>query len=92
MRLTYFLVAVLYGAAWPTAVLNTVVALGRLSAGTSPESALPFALLSWSLIAYVHYRRGWLPFRAPHPPTPSPTRGEGEDAGRGSPNAGLSLL
>jgi hypothetical protein len=68
MRLAYFLVAVLYGAAWPTAVLNTVVALGRLATGTSPDSALPFALLAWGVIGYVHRQRGWPPFaprRAP---------------------------
>ena len=46
MRLGHFLVALLYGAAWPTAALNTVVAVARLSAGTPPESALPFALLA----------------------------------------------
>jgi hypothetical protein len=68
MRLTYFLVALLYGAAWPTALLNTVVALTRLASGASPESALPFALLAWGIIGYVHRQRGWPPFarrRAP---------------------------
>ncbi len=63
MRLTYFLVAVLYGAAWPVALLNTAVALGRLATGAAPEAALPFALLGWALIAYVHFQRGWPPFR-----------------------------
>ena len=27
-------------------------------------------LRAGSLIAYVHYRRGWVPFRTPHPPAP----------------------
>jgi len=62
VRLIYFLVAILYGAAWPTALLNTVVVLGRVASGASPDSALPFALLAWAVIGYVHRQRGWTPF------------------------------
>ena len=68
MRLGYFLVAVLYGAAWPTALLNTLVAISRLASSLPPDSALPFALLAWAIIAYVHRQRGWPPFaRRPTP-------------------------
>lgn len=63
MRFGYFLMAVLYGAAWPTALLNSAVLVARLAAGQWPESALPFALLAWAVIAYVHRARGWPPFR-----------------------------
>jgi len=62
MRITYLLVAILYGAAWPTALTNTLVVLMRLSAGESPGSALPFALLAWAIILHVHHRCGWVPF------------------------------
>jgi hypothetical protein len=61
------LVAVLYGLAWPTALLNTAMTVGRLVAGASPESALPFGLLGWGIIAYVHRQRGWPPFAARRP-------------------------
>jgi hypothetical protein len=63
MRITYLLVAILYGAAWPTALLNALVVGLRLLAGEPPGSALPFALLAWAIILYVHHRRGWAPFR-----------------------------
>ena len=66
MRALVLLVALLYGLAWPTALLNTVVAVTRLAAGAPPEHALPFALLGWGVIAYVHRQRGWPPF-APRP-------------------------
>ena len=77
MRLGYFLVAVLYGAAWPAAVLNTVVVMARLATGTPPESALPFALLAWGVIAYVHRQRGWPPFT----PRGAPGQAQGYRAG-----------
>jgi len=63
VRIAYFAVAVLYGLAWPTALLNTVVAVGRLAGGAWPEGALPFALLAWAIILYVHRQRGWPPFQ-----------------------------
>ncbi|MBX5491471.1 MAG: hypothetical protein IRZ14_09950 [Chloroflexi bacterium] len=66
MRLTYLLVAILYGAAWPTALANTVLVALRLAAGEAPGSALPFALLGWAIILHVHHRRGWPPFST-HP-------------------------
>jgi hypothetical protein len=82
MRVTVFLVAVLYGAAWPTALLNTGVALARLGAGEPPESTLPFALLGWAIIGYVHRQRRWPPFAASHPqPTISQQKPGGPRAG-----------
>jgi hypothetical protein len=72
MRITYLLVAILYGAAWPTALLNTLVVALRLVDGELPGSALPFALLAWAIIVYVHHRRGWVPFRRRPTGSPSP--------------------
>jgi len=63
VRLAYFVVAVLYGLAWPAALLNTMVTVRRLADGAWPENALPFALLAWAIILYVHRQRGWPPFR-----------------------------
>ena len=67
MRAMVLLVALLYGIAWPTALLNTTITLARLATGAPPESALPFALLGWGIIAYVHRRRGWPPFAVRRP-------------------------
>jgi hypothetical protein len=51
----------------PTALLNSAMAIGRQAAGAAPESALPFALLGWGIIAYLHRQRRWPPFAARGP-------------------------
>ena len=55
--------AVLYGVALMAALSNTVVfATGVARSEVNPAN-ISLGLLGWGLILYIHYRRGWPPFR-----------------------------
>lgn len=59
-----FLLGLLYGAAWFTALTNTAVLALQASGGSfEPGRFLPLALGAWLLILWVHYTAGWFPFQ-----------------------------
>ena len=60
---TTFVVALVYGFAIIAALSNTAVLFDRLSRGEPVVGLVPIVLLAWGIIALVHFRRGWPPFR-----------------------------
>ncbi len=54
----------LYGVSWMAALSNTLVLVLSLLAGELNLAPLPTAIMGWAVIAYIHHRAGWPPFRS----------------------------
>ena len=66
--LKVLVVGMLYGVSWMAALSNTFVILYSILDGPINFGPLPTAIMGWALIAFVHHRLGWFPFRQ-HEPT-----------------------
>lgn len=62
-----FMIAVIYGMAWIVGPLNILAAIAASSEGGNPLSYGSTIALSFMVIFFVHFWRGWFPFQRRRP-------------------------